>query len=104
MFLPKTRALRDFFQDLPGANLFLRDLKRDSGLTGCARSVPWQQEKGSRCGILRHQEGNQPRDICRTSANTTNDRLVGRNGRATILQANVITRKTVVTFSAGIIK
>lgn len=34
--------------------LSLWDLKGDRGLAGRARSVPWQQDEGSRCGILRH--------------------------------------------------
>ena len=83
--------------------LSLWDLKGDRGLAGCTRSVPWQQDEGSRCGILRHQEGNQPLSICGTSSSIANDRLIERNGCSAILQAHVIRWEGVETFSARII-
>ena len=87
----------------PGTDL--RDLKRDRGLAGGAwRKVPWQQDEGSGCGSLRHHEGNQPRHIGCIGSSTANGCLIGRNSRPTILQADVITRITIVRVGAGVIK
>src|SRR2546429_8039423 len=59
-----TKSYRYFPQSLGAYTPSLRDLKRDGGLAGCARSVVWQQDEGSCCRILWHQEGNQTQNIC----------------------------------------
>src|SRR5438045_6683122 len=63
--------------------LSLRDLKRDGGLIGCARRMPWQQDEGRRRGILRHQEGNQSLRIGGASGSIANDSLLEYDGRPT---------------------